>query len=227
MTPTHRHRLPPLPAPPAARCGPHRARAIPRPDCHARQTPALSCSYPDCDRQFLLQHHWSRHLLTHSVARPWRCCIDDCGARFRLHSALKRHMGSHMARTTPYACPYPGCSRSFRFKAQAVHHLLYHRPPIAPHSSLMPPVARAGSRMTERTGSVQPPGQAIAQAPAAPPQTRGAAQTPMTWQETAAPGTSVQEQCRRTANPGSAHLPAHKPAQDLSQHSEAPGRMPS
>lgn len=43
-----------------------------------------------------LSRNWlERHVLAHSGPRPFKCIVEDCGARFKMQSALARHVNTH------------------------------------------------------------------------------------------------------------------------------------
>lgn len=81
-------------------------------------TPKLrpfSCS--QCDKTFLLKHHLTTHIKTHTGERPHACV--HCGKTFTHKHCLNTHLLLHSS-NRPYRCAE--CKKSFTLK----HHLLSH-----------------------------------------------------------------------------------------------------
>lgn len=58
-------------------------------------------------------------------ARPKHVC-GECGKIFKRAHNLKIHGRLHSG-ATPYACPFAGCSKQFRWKSSIVSHMNWHR----------------------------------------------------------------------------------------------------
>ncbi|XP_045148294.1 zinc finger protein 580-like isoform X1 [Echinops telfairi] len=89
---------------------------------------ARSCPCPECGRVCSSPMQLQRHLLTHSMVRPFTC--DTCDRAFKRSSDLARHrrMAHNTVRRTgtdrPYVCPY--CPRRFQDTATLAEHVPTH-----------------------------------------------------------------------------------------------------
>ncbi|XP_006868346.1 PREDICTED: zinc finger protein 580-like [Chrysochloris asiatica] len=100
----------------------------PTPNPQEEEEEGASCPCKECGRVCSSPMQLQRHLLTHSMVRPFTC--DTCDRAFKRSSDLARHrrMAHNTVRRTgtdrPYVCPY--CPRRFQDTATLAEHVPTH-----------------------------------------------------------------------------------------------------
>ena len=110
---------------------------------------------PHCEKTFFaerylkdhVKHHWGpekkfhcnqcsysspnsrnlgRHMARHSSERNFRCMAQECGKTFKSLYERNSHFKHMHVRGKIFVCDWPGCDKSFRFKAILDMHKSYH-----------------------------------------------------------------------------------------------------
>ncbi|XP_073831436.1 uncharacterized protein [Musca autumnalis] len=87
-----------------------------------------------CGRILGGPHRLKRHMVLHSMDRPYACQLCPC--RFLEANQLRRHMQQHENKPPPDGFPCPNCTRRFQTRSSlAVHRSQVHRRKIAESSA--------------------------------------------------------------------------------------------
>lgn len=79
---------------------PYGQQCATKPSASPPQAERFVCLWEGCKvyGKVSLSRSWlERHALAHSGPRPFKCIVDRCGARFKVRSALERHVNGHFA----------------------------------------------------------------------------------------------------------------------------------
>jgi KRAB domain-containing zinc finger protein len=84
----------------------------------------LHCNYPDCLMEF--DNRWSltRHEMTHTGEKHFKCFT--CSKRFVQKCSLTRHEHTH-SDERPFPCTHSNCGKRFKLKEYLRTHMKTHK----------------------------------------------------------------------------------------------------
>ncbi|KAJ8010725.1 hypothetical protein DPEC_G00078150 [Dallia pectoralis] len=81
----------------------------------------------DCDKRFCTRYEVTRHELSHSGERTYKCQAEGCNEGFVTHASMKNHMTRvHQHQEKLYKCDHEGCGKEFRKNNKLKTHMIEH-----------------------------------------------------------------------------------------------------
>ncbi|XP_054156312.1 zinc finger protein 91-like [Oppia nitens] len=85
----------------------------------------FKCDYDGCDYRSPKEYMLRKHMVKHSIDRPFVCNIDGCGKSFKTSHTLDIHRQIHSEQL--YICNVDGCEKRFKHKSAHSRHLAEHK----------------------------------------------------------------------------------------------------
>jgi hypothetical protein len=79
------------------------------------------CSTPGCQKSYKRRAEWSRHSLTHSAVREFKCLEHSCRMAFTRRDKLVDHMRAGHDADALFTCLKPGCEASLTIDILPLH----------------------------------------------------------------------------------------------------------